>query len=47
MRGVEDIEEELRSRRQYYKASGSGEAYESDEEDEEARGGQRVQCAPQ
>ena len=46
MRGVEDIEEELRARRQYAKASGAGEAYESSD-DEEGRGGQRVQCAQQ
>jgi hypothetical protein len=45
MRPVEDIEEELRARRQYAKASG-GEAYESSD-DEEGRGGQRVQCAQQ
>ena len=43
---VEDIEEELRARRQYAKTSGAGEAYDSSD-DEEGRGGQRVQCAQQ
>lgn len=46
MRPVEDIEEELRARRQYAKTSGAGEAYDSSD-DEEGRGGQRVQCAQQ
>ncbi|CAL8469236.1 g8777 [Coccomyxa elongata] len=46
MRPVEDIEEELRARRQYAKTSGTGEAYDSSD-DEDGRGGQRVQCAQQ
>ena len=47
MRPVNDIEEELRARRQYSKATGN-EAYESsDDEEGGGRGGQRVQCAHQ
>ncbi len=46
MRPVEDIEEELRARRQYAKSSGGSEAYDSSD-DEDGRGGQRVQCAQQ
>lgn len=46
MRPVEDIEEELRARRQYAKATGGNEAYDSSD-DEDGRGGQRVQCAQQ
>ena len=47
MRPIEDMEEELRARRQYTKAH-SSEAYDSsDDEEGGGRGGQRVQCAHQ
>jgi hypothetical protein len=46
MREVGDIEEELRARRQYAKNEG-GEAYESSDDEDGGRGGQRVQCAQQ
>ena len=45
-RSVEDIEEELRARRQYAKDHGA-QAYESSDDEEGGRGNQRVQCAQQ
>jgi DnaJ family protein A protein 2 len=45
-RSVQDIEEELRSRRQYAKDRGA-EAYDSSDDEDGGRGGQRVQCAQQ
>ena len=46
MRPVRDFEEEMRARRQFTKAHGSS-AYESSDDEEGGRGGQRVQCAQQ
>ena len=46
MRPVRDFEEEMRARRQFTKAHGSS-AYESSDEEDGGRGGQRVQCAQQ
>lgn len=45
-RSVEDIEEELRARRQYAKDHGA-QAYESSDDEDGGRGNQRVQCAQQ
>jgi len=45
-RSVQDIEEELRARRQYAKDHGA-QAYDSSDDEEGGKGGQRVQCAQQ
>lgn len=47
MRPIDDMESELKQRRQYTRNT-SNEAYDSDSEEEGGgRGGQRVQCAQQ
>lgn len=47
MRPINDMEDELKQRRQYTRNT-SNEAYDSDSEEEGGgRGGQRVQCAQQ
>ncbi|WIA20060.1 hypothetical protein OEZ85_005923 [Tetradesmus obliquus] len=46
MKHVEDFEEELKSRHRMARQASSN-AYDSDDEDEMPRGGQRVQCAQQ
>lgn len=47
MRPINDMEDELKQRRQYARNT-SNEAYDSDSEEEGGgRGGQRVQCAQQ
>ena len=47
MRPIEDMESELKQRKQYTRNT-SNEAYDSDSDEEGGgRGGQRVQCAQQ
>lgn len=46
MKPVEDFEEEIKSRHRMARQASSN-AYDSDDEDEMPRGGQRVQCAQQ
>jgi DnaJ family protein A protein 2 len=46
MKHVEDFEEELKSRHRMARQASSN-AYDSDDEDDMPRGGQRVQCAQQ
>ena len=47
MRAIDDMEDELKQRKQYTRNM-SSEAYDSDSDEEGGgRGGQRVQCAQQ
>jgi DnaJ family protein A protein 2 len=46
MKHVEDFEEELKSRHRMARQTSTN-AYDSDDEDDMPRGGQRVQCAQQ
>lgn len=46
MKAVADMEEEIKSRARLARSASSN-AYDSDEDDDMHRGGQRVQCAQQ